>query len=137
MGWWGDAKRSRRKSLCPCIQFWRTLLCNGGIAASTGSLTIGYSQARTREDGTLTGDKRSCVEPSGRRTGPRHPKAVWLAYLPAHILDSVAKRWNGIQGHARNDAAFLIAINSGYLHTGSHACQARSSGGGTVARFFS
>src|ERR1035438_99175 len=47
--------------------------------------------------------------PAGR-AGTRHPKAVWLAYLPAHFLDSVAKRWNGIQSHARDDAAFLTAL---------------------------
>jgi hypothetical protein len=58
----------------------------------------------------------------------RDSETVWMAYVPAHILDSAAKRRYRVQGDAGTVATFLITIHVGCLHAAispaKHAAQA-------------
>jgi len=47
---------------------------------------------------------------SSGRAARRDSEAIWLAYVPAHILDSAAKRRYRVQSNARTVATFLVAI---------------------------
>src|SRR5258708_82794 len=46
----------------------------------------------------------------------RNSEAIRMAYVPAHLLNSSAKRRNRVQSDAGVAAAFLVAIYVGCLH---------------------
>ncbi len=91
--------------------------------------------SKHRKVGSLIGDKRSCADLSGRPHNNSASRSDLAGTHSTRIFDAVAKRWNGIQGHARADAPFLTAIHFRYLHASCYAGQGRSAGGGAVPRF--
>ena len=59
-----------------------------------------------------------------------------MAYLPSHLFDSAAERRNRVQGDAGAVAAFLLALNLGYLHAGNLARKTRRASGCAGAGVF-
>jgi hypothetical protein len=68
---------------------------------------------------------------SYRRAESRHSETIWMAHVPAHLLNSSAKRRDRIQSDARAPATFLITFNVGCLHASDFASEARSTSGRT------
>ena len=50
---------------------------------------------------------------------------IRMAYFPAHLFDSAAKRRDRIQSDAGTPPAFLVAIHIGRLHAGNLTSEAR------------
>lgn len=70
---------------------------------------------------------RKYIRPVAAR---RDSETVWMAYVPAHILDSAAKRRYRVQGDAGTVETFLVTIHVGCLHASDLArkiCAAGSS----------
>ena len=65
-----------------------------------------------------------------------NPKAHWVAYAPAYIFDTAAKRGHRVQSHAGIVAALLTALDLGHLYAGNHAGQACGSSGCTCTGVF-
>src|SRR6266404_6130279 len=61
----------------------------------------------------------------------RDSETVWMAYVPAHILDSAAKRRYRVQGDAGTVATFLVTIHVGCLHASDLARKTCGAGSGT------
>lgn len=70
---------------------------------------------------------------SSGRAARRDSEAIWLAYLPAHILGSAAKRRYRVQSNARTVATFLVAIHVGCLYAGDLATKTCGAGCGARA----
>jgi integrase len=66
---------------------------------------------------------------SSRCAARRDSETVWMAYVPAHILDSAAKRRYRVQGDAGTVAPFLVTIHVRCLHASGLARKTCGSGG--------
>src|SRR5215472_3289511 len=62
---------------------------------------------------------------SSRRVTGRNSEVIRMAYFPAHLFDSAAKRRDRIQSDAGTPPAFLVAIHIGRLHAGNLTSEAR------------
>jgi hypothetical protein len=62
----------------------------------------------------------------------RDSETVWMAYVPAHILDFAAKRRYRVQGDAGTFATFLVTIHVRRLHASDLA--RKTCGAGSSAR---
>ena len=59
-----------------------------------------------------------------------------MAHVPAHILDSVAKCGDRVQGDAGAASPFVIALDTGCLHPGSYSGEACSTSRRIVTGLF-
>ena len=66
----------------------------------------------------------------------RNSTAIRMAHFPPHVLDFAAKCRDRVQGDAGTAEAFLLSVNIGRLHTGSHAGEACSASRRGVAGIF-
>ena len=62
---------------------------------------------------------RKYIRPVAQRVGIQ--KRFGWHIFPAHVLDSAAKCGDGVQGYAGVVAAFVLPVDVGCLHAGSHA----------------
>jgi len=96
-------------------------------ALPTSSPMTGFSRA------SVTGADKY-IRPVAQRVGIQ--KRFGWHIFPAHVLDSAAKCGDGVQGYAGVVAAFVLPVDVGCLHAGSHAGEARRAGRGSVAGIF-
>jgi hypothetical protein len=55
-----------------------------------------------------------------------------MAHIPAHLLNTLEKRWHRVQGNAGTSPPFDHTINPGCLHPSNHTRQAECAGRGYV-----
>src|SRR5260370_4317554 len=97
---------------------------------------LGFCQQALQGTEAILGTGNSAqVCSAGCPTG-WNPKAHRMAYLPSYLFDSAAERWNRVQADAGVVAAFLLALNLGYLHAGNLARKARRASGCAVSGVF-
>src|SRR5215467_14056626 len=71
---------------------------------------------------------------SSRRATGWSSETVRVAHVPAHLLDSAAKRRDRIQSDARAAATFLVTFNLRCLHAGYFTSEARCTSSRTRSR---
>jgi hypothetical protein len=92
-------------------------------------------QALPRSKTNLGPSDLAEIYSSGRAEGWNR-EAIRMAHVPAHILDSVAKCGDRVQGDAGTASPFVIPLDIGCLHPGSYSGEACSTSRRIVAGLF-
>src|SRR5215469_12090320 len=95
---------------------------------------LGFSKQTAPWPEADLGSGDSAQVHSSRRAQSRNSETIRLAHVPAHLLNSSAKCRDRIQSDAGIAATLLVTFNTGCLHTGDLASEARCTSSRTRSR---